>query len=279
MPSRSLEQLQQHIAQQESELERLRRALAERRQQLESLQRRQRELHEQLRQIDAQIAAVEGAGGAAADTPKPSSRPKAPAGRPAPKRGQPSLRELIVTTLRESGRPLTANQLAEEVLRRGFVSTSGNFAKLTKKRVHELHQQGVLQRAAGQPGFVLAKPAAGPKAATGVNGIPDRKPTSAPAGKRAVSAKGASANGAPKRASGPPAKAGRSGKQPPLREVLTDLLRRSKRPVGGTELARQAQAAGYRTASQDFAKVVWVMLATMDNVERVPGEGYRLKKR
>src|SRR5260370_39239049 len=182
MPSRSLEQLQQHIAHQESELERLRRALAERRQQLETLQRRKKEFHEQLRQIDAQIAAVAGAGGAPAATAKPPSRPKPPAGRPAPKRGQPSLRELIVTALRESGRPLKPNQLAEEVLRRGFVSTSGNFANLTKKRVHELHKQGVLKRAAGQLGFVLAKPAAGPKAATGVNGIPDRKPASTHSG-------------------------------------------------------------------------------------------------
>src|SRR5690349_3512311 len=124
MPSRSLEQLQQHVTRQESELQRLRQALAERQEQLDSLRRRKQELQEQLLQVEDQIAKV--AGTAAV----PSSRPEAPTAGPTPK--QPSLREVIVTALRESGRPLTPKQLAEEVLRRGFVTTSRDFANVTK---------------------------------------------------------------------------------------------------------------------------------------------------
>ncbi len=111
MPSRTLEQLQQHVARQESDLQCLRQALAERQQQLDSLQRRKQELQEQLHQVEEQIAKVAGtAATASAGTPKPSSRPQAPVAGPTPK--QPSLREVIVTALRESGRPLTAKHLA-----------------------------------------------------------------------------------------------------------------------------------------------------------------------
>ena len=61
--------------------------------------------------------------------------------------------------------------------------------------------------------------------------------------------------------------------------VLTDLLRKSKQPLGGSELARQVLATGYHTASKDFPSVVWAMMGQMDNVEHVAGQGYRLKKR
>jgi uncharacterized coiled-coil protein SlyX len=278
MPSRSLEQLQQHVARQESELQRLRQALAERQEQLDSLRRRKQELHEQLLQVEEQIAKVAGTAAVpSVATPKPSSRPQAPTAGPTPQ--QPSLGEVIVTALRESGRPLTAKQLAEEALRRGFVTTSGNFGNVTKKRVHYLYKQGILKRASGQPGYVLGKPAVGAKAATGLNGIHKKRAVSTATGKAAGRAKSVSTNGTVKRSSGAPATNGRQHEQRPLREVLTELLRRSERPLGGTELARQAKAAGYRTASQDFAKVVWVGLAHMDNVKRIPGEGYILKKR
>jgi hypothetical protein len=60
--------------------------------------------------------------------------------------------------------------------------------------------------------------------------------------------------------------------------VLTDLLRQSQQPLSGSELARRAQAAGYKSDSKDFTNVVWVMLRKMDNVEHVPNKGYRLKR-
>ena len=278
MPSRSLEQLQQHVARQESELQRLRQALAERQEQLDSLRRRKQELQEQLLQVEEQIAKVAGTAAVpSVETPKPSSRPEAPTAAPPPT--QPSLGEVIVTALRESGRPLTAKQLAEEALRRGFVTTSGNFGNVTKKRVHYLYKQGVLKRSPGQPGYVLGQPVVGAKAATGLNGVHKKTSVSAATDKAAGQAKSVSTNGTVKRPGGATVTKRRQVEQRPLREVLTDLLRRSERPLGGTELARQAKAAGYRTASQDFAKVVWMALANMDTVKRIPGEGYVLKKR
>ncbi len=48
-------------------------------------------------------------------------------------------------------------------------------------------------------------------------------------------------------------------------------------PVLGCREANLAQ--GYQSQSKDFTTVVWAMLGKMDNVENVPGQGYRLKKR
>jgi hypothetical protein len=61
--------------------------------------------------------------------------------------------------------------------------------------------------------------------------------------------------------------------------VLTGLLKKSKKPLAARELAERALAAGYQTASKDFTNVVWVALGNMTNVENIPGEGYRLKKK
>jgi hypothetical protein len=63
-----------------------------------------------------------------------------------------------------------------------------------------------------------------------------------------------------------------------LREVLTQILKKSGRSMTGSELADAALKAGYRTASSHPADVVWAMLNQMDNVEHVKGQGYRLKK-
>jgi hypothetical protein len=60
--------------------------------------------------------------------------------------------------------------------------------------------------------------------------------------------------------------------------VLTELLAKSQQPLPARELAKQAKARGYRTKSKKFVEVLWVMLGKMDNVENVPGLGYRLKK-
>jgi hypothetical protein len=63
-----------------------------------------------------------------------------------------------------------------------------------------------------------------------------------------------------------------------LRELLTRLLAESKRPLKAKELAEQALAAGYQTASKDFVSVVWVAVGKIENVENLQGQGYRLKK-
>jgi hypothetical protein len=124
---------------------------------------------------------------------------------------------------------------------------------MVHSRVGELLKKGLLRRAKDEPGVLpgakvaAAKPA--PKAAT-------KEP--AP---KALRAKHAGL------------------KQPSLREVLTKVLQKSKQPLSGAELAKQALAAGYQSKSKDFANLVWVSLGKMDNVENVAGKGYRLKKR
>ena len=71
----------------------------------------------------------------------------------------------------------------------------------------------------------------------------------------------------------------RSATRSPDRVVLLDLLNKSKRPLLARELADLALAEGYPTKSKDFTTVVWVMLGKMENVENIPNQGYRLKKR
>ncbi len=68
------------------------------------------------------------------------------------------------------------------------------------------------------------------------------------------------------------------GSQPPLREVLTTLLKKSTKLLSARELAAQARAGGYRTNSANFVKVVGNKLGEMDNVDYLPDKGYRLKK-
>jgi chromosome segregation ATPase len=68
---------------------------------------------------------------------------------------------------------------------------------------------------------------------------------------------------------------GAEGK-PSLRQVLTDILTNSSKPLMPRELAEKAQEAGYPTSSNNFSNVVQVTLTKM-NVQRIPGEGYVLK--
>jgi hypothetical protein len=61
--------------------------------------------------------------------------------------------------------------------------------------------------------------------------------------------------------------------------VLTDILKKSRKPLSGSELAELALAAGYQTTSEKFVDSVWSTLGQMDNVEHLPQKGYRLKKK
>jgi hypothetical protein len=60
---------------------------------------------------------------------------------------------------------------------------------------------------------------------------------------------------------------------------LTDLLQKSKKPIGGSELARLVLATGYKSVSKNFNQIVWDALGKMENVQHVPNKGYQLKKR
>jgi hypothetical protein len=71
---------------------------------------------------------------------------------------------------------------------------------------------------------------------------------------------------------------GAKAPQKPLREVLTQILKKMGTPLTGSELAEEALKAGYRTTSKRFVDNIWTMLSHMDNVENVKGQGYRLKR-
>src|SRR5207248_965740 len=182
----------------------LRRELETRQQQLAQLTQRKEQLLTQLQQVDAEIAGI--AGGAPAvkssrakpgatkptrtvvigghparngavvqpakGEPRSRGTRDAGQGRRNGRAGQPSLTNLIVTLLREAGRPLTVKELGQEIMRRGFQSQSRNFPKMLAVRTRELKLKGILRRAVGQPGFVLAEPTRGtmPKAAPPVHG-------------------------------------------------------------------------------------------------------------
>jgi hypothetical protein len=274
-----LDDLAQRIRQQEAQLQDLRRELETRQQQLSQLSQRREQLLTQLQQVDAEIAGItSGAPGARSGGVKQSASKSArtvvigrqpngngaaarPAGEPRPRgtRGtsqgrsdsradQPTLTDLIVSLLREAGRPLTVKELGQELKRRRFQSKSRNFSKMLGVRTRELKLKGILRRAVGQPGYVLAQSTSNKKH------------------------KGAQPLHRKTRPQ-------QTVKQRPLREVLIQILKKSTRPLTGSELAAEALKAGYHSTSKNFVDVVWVAMSSLKNVERVPNQGYRLKKR
>jgi hypothetical protein len=64
-----------------------------------------------------------------------------------------------------------------------------------------------------------------------------------------------------------------------LRSIQFGLLSKSKTPLAARQLAEKVSAVGYQTKSRNWINVVSAMLSKMDNVQLVPGQGYRLKKR
>src|SRR5262249_11215440 len=76
-----------------------------------------------------------------------------------------------------------------------------------------------------------------------------------------------------------PAHGERRGKTPPLREALLDVLKSSRKPLSGSELADRVLKSGYKSNSKKFRDVVWSMLGQMDDVEHVRGKGYQLKRK
>jgi hypothetical protein len=272
MPTLSLDAIQQRIAQRDAELQRLRRELEVRRSRLESLTQRKHDLEAKLQQIEAEMTAV--AAGAkrpqaappSAAAKKPTSKPSAP-GKP----NQPSLASLIVSVIREAGRPLTAKQLVIEAKRRGFKSSSADFTQVVETRLWDLKKRGLIQRAVDQPGYTLTRSTnekagkAGTVKSTGLKVSPK-----APA--KAAKSKASAAQAAR------PASGGKVANRLPLRMVLTQILKKTGTPLTGSALADEALKAGYHTTSKRFVDSIWTMLSTMDNVENIKGQGYRLKR-
>jgi hypothetical protein len=272
MPTLSLDAIQQRIAQRDAELQALRRDLEARRSRLQSLTRRKLELQAKLQQIEAEMAAVAAGAkrpqaGSLKAAPKKSTPKPSAAGKPSP----PSLASLLVSAIRSAGRPLTANQLVSEVKRRGFKTSSADFTRMVGARLWELKKQGVVQRATDQQGYTLAPSTNGPAPKTG--------PTKSAVQKTSAKSSTRPAKGA---VAAKPASSQASGAKAPqmsLREVLTQILKKMGTPVTGSELAEEALKAGYHTTSKRFVDNIWTMLSTMDNVENVKGQGYRLKRK
>jgi hypothetical protein len=252
MPAFSLEELNQQIAQRERELETLRHELESRRNQLTALTHRKEELLGQLRQVESEIAAL-------------TTVVSAPPGG-VPAQDRPTLREAILAVLHETGKVMTARQISEELHRRGFPLAGRNPVKSIESRLQEMKHKGQVHRASGQPGYTLAPST--PSARI-------EKPKTAPPApkKERKEAKAVMPHPATK-----PVPSGQQGKQSPLREVLTNILKNSRKLLSGNELAERALASGYKTRHANFVKAVWTTLGQMDNVEHIRGKGYRLKK-
>jgi hypothetical protein len=146
MPPATLEALEQHIAERESELQALRQQLEQRRKRLEALARRKEQLEARLREVDAEIGELVRGG------VPPKVGPPAGAGA-----GRMSLADFLVAILREVRRPLTVRQFVAELKRRGFHTTSANLPNLVKARAYELVHRGIFRRPRGRRGFALAK--------------------------------------------------------------------------------------------------------------------------
>jgi hypothetical protein len=256
-PPLSLKDLAQHIAQQESELDRLRREFEDRREQLDELTRRKADLEAQLRDVEAEIEGLAPSGPETAPAPKAAEpvSTRARAGR-----GM-TLSDLIVSLVGEGGgRPVTVKQLAREVVRRKFPTTSNNIPGLVQTRVGELVRKGFLRRAGNRHGVLPGKSTNGqaaPRRAKGPARGKRRKPAARPSREKAPSPR---------------------GEQPALREMITQVLKKSRQPLGSGQLAEKILATGYKTSSKDFAGVVSVALTKMPNLEKVPGRGFRIKK-
>jgi len=266
----SLDTLAQHIARQQTELEALRREYETRQTSLADLNRQKQALKAQLRQIDADIrATAQGSPPGQAPASRPTGRPKR-GGRKA-KRKHPkttpgpatavrpnSLPALLLDILGKARSPLAVKQIAMEVVRRKYQTTSSNLPAMVDTRVRDLVKRGLIQRASGQPGFVLA--------GSGV----------ARAGKTTAAANGSAKNGAVAAKAAAPPKT--NGQQLPLRALVTNLLAKSRRPLRARDLADQILASGYQTKSKNFIDVMWVALGQMDNIANVAGKGYVLKR-
>jgi hypothetical protein len=259
-----LDQVVQRIRKQEAELRALRQEYADRQQQLDGLQRQRQDLQARLDQVEGQIQALRQGSGASAPIQEPTAKPAASENgkaRKAPAAGgkKPGFSAFLVRVVRQAGRPLTNKELAEAVRRRKFPTKTSDLAKQVATRVGDLIKKGHLRRTPDGTAVTLPE---------GGNGKPDAQAKAQSKQKPAPAAAQAKGTAAAKR----------GDKQPSLKSVLTKLLGKADRPLSGGELARQAQAAGYRSKSRNFPNVVWVMLRSMDGVEHVKGQGYRLQK-
>ena len=172
-----------------------------------------------------------------------------------------TLAELLVRIVSQAGNQPTVKDLAAEVARRKYPTTSSNIAALIEKRVSELVKKGLLRRAKDQPGVLPARLPGRAAPASKPGGTPASSPKAAPATKTAAKTPLAPASN-----------------DQPLPAVVTKILAQSSQPLSARTLAEKVLATGYQTTSKNFTNVIWSGIGKMDNVENIPGKGYRLKK-
>ena len=265
MPTVSIpfQDLAQRIQQQEAELAKLRQELESRRGHLAELTRRKEALQNELAKVEKDIEAVGQAGvlestGSAARVPATTHGSKAPT---KPLKGM-SLPTYLVQLVRQAKSPITAKELTDEVVRNKFPTTSKNVQAMVKTRVHDLVRKGLLRRAGDSSGVVLAQAQPSTKSVTTkVAAAPKNSKVKAASVKPVTSI---------------------THVEPPkwrsLHEVLTHVLSKSSRPLSAQELKDRVTQSGYESKSKDLKNVIWVSIKKFANVERVPGQGYRLKK-
>ena len=253
-----MQSLAQQIAQQQAELEALQREYQNRQMRLAELVQRKVDLKAKLQEIEASIQATRHGQAAGAASVPALARPASGTAGTGPRPRAHSLPSLLLDIVGAASGPMTIKELSREVKRRKFPTKSTNLSAMVDVRVRELIRNGLLRKAEGQPGVVSA--------------------SAPPTGARtflAVSGRSKNGRTAPRKA---PARTGGKRQGPSLRERLTNLLAKAKRPVPARELAQQVLAHGYVTTSKNFNEVIWVMLGQMKNVKNVSGEGYVLRR-
>ncbi len=272
-----LEELANHIKQQEAALGKLREEYDARKSQLGELTRKREQLLAELQKIDAELGHAPEKASAPAAKPAPvvKSAPAAKVTASAPKKteGKVSFSQFLFDCVKAAGKPISAKELTDEVIRQGFPTSSQNIRGMVDTRIGDLVRKGWLKRSKDGSGVVVrekasasataaekpAAPAAGQKAQSPAKSAPAKKASSVPAAK-------------------PVAKAVEAAKKESLYDVLLRIFAKSSKALSIRELTEKVLAQGYATESSNFQKVVAVRLANMSEVERVDDHTYALKK-
>jgi hypothetical protein len=273
-----LHDLARQITAREAELAKLRQEYAQRNSKLTELNRRKEALQQQLQQLEKELQeagkkqdshAPAKAPVAKKATPMPSAAPKLTVAKTSLSSEPMSLPKFLVHLVEQADHPLSAKELAQEVVRRKYPSKSKDLAGMVETRVSELVRKGILGRTADKTALVVAHKAG----AKSSSPTPSSKKTESRSSTSSVSAKTTKTTKTTKST-----KASKTGRGSSLKQMLHDVLAASSVPMKTTELAQAVLKRGYETASKDFKNVIWVCIGDMESVENIRGQGYRLKK-
>ena len=247
------------IQQHEAELAKLRQELESRQTHLSELTQKKEELQAELQKIDQQIEAVSHNGIPAKTSSSSNTSLKSTTIKVSEEKTKGvSLAKYLVGLVQQAKGPITAKELAEEAVRNKFPTTSKNLEGMIKTRVYDLVKSRVLRRV-GDAGVVVAKATTKPMEAKASPGAPK---------------KGKSTSSKPAASTAPV----QTAKWRSLHEVLTHVMSKSSRPLSAQELTDKVIEKGYESKSKDLKNVIWTSIKKLAGVERIPGEGYRLKK-